>query len=254
MRVYGRTDVGRVRESNQDAFVCGTLSDTTLFAVVCDGMGGANGGNIASAIAAKVVAERLVENYRDSMTLDSIHNILESAVSAANAEIYDTALEDPTLRGMGTTMVVAVVCNDQVCVAHVGDSRAYSLTRKDRRIEQITTDHSVVQEMIESGKLTPAQAKNHPRKHFITRALGVEATVECDFTTFPYPENGMLLLCTDGLTNMVDTDEINIIAYSSGKEEIADRLIAAANMSGGSDNITVAVILPDSTRKDGGHG
>ncbi len=253
MRVYGRTDIGRVRQSNQDAFVCGTLSDTALFAVVCDGMGGANGGNIASAIAAKVTAERLVENYRDNMTMESVHNILESAVSAANAEIYDTALADPSLRGMGTTMVVAVVCGDQVCVAHVGDSRAYSLTRKERRIRQVTTDHSVVQEMIAGGKLTPAQAKNHPRKHFITRALGVEETVECDFTVFPYPENGMLLLCTDGLTNMVDTDEINIIAYSSGKDEIADRLIAAANMSGGSDNITVAVILPD-TRKDGKHG
>ncbi len=253
MRVYGRTDIGRVRQSNQDAFVCGTLSETALFAVVCDGMGGANGGNIASAIAAKVTAERLVENYRNNMTMDSVRNILESAVSAANAEIYDAALADPSLRGMGTTMVVAVVCNDNVCVAHVGDSRAYSLTRKERRIQQVTTDHSVVQEMIAGGRLTQAEAKNHPRKHFITRALGVEETVECDFAVFPYPENGMILLCTDGLTNMVDTDEINIIAYSSGKDEIADRLIAAANMSGGSDNITVAVILPDE-RKDGTNG
>lgn len=245
MRVYGRTDVGRVRPSNQDAFICGRLSPTTLFSIVCDGMGGANGGNIASAIAARVLAERLAENYRDGMSMESVHNILESAVAAANSEIYDAALADPALRGMGTTVVTAVVCGQQVCIAHVGDSRAYRLGRAARSIEQVTTDHSVVQEMVESGKLTAAQAKNHPRKHFITRALGVEYSVECDFTEFTLEDDDMLLICTDGLTNMVDADEIKIIAFSSGKDEIADRLIAAANMSGGSDNITVSVVLPD---------
>lgn len=245
MRAYGRTDVGRVRPSNQDAFICGRLSETTLFSVVCDGMGGANGGNIASAVAARVIAERLVENYREGMTTESVHNILESAVSVANAEIYDTALADPALRGMGTTVVAAVVSDRKVTIAHVGDSRAYRLCRHGRTIEQITTDHSVVQEMVESGKLTQAQAKNHPRKHFITRALGVENTVECDFNGFELGDNELLLICTDGLTNMVDADEIKIIAFSSDKDEIADRLIAAANMSGGSDNITVSVVLPD---------
>ena len=245
MRTYGRTDIGRVRPSNQDAFICGRLSETALFSVVCDGMGGANGGNVASAIAARVVAERLVENYRAGMETESIHNILESAVAAANAEIYDTALSDPALHGMGTTVVATVVSGDQVCIAHVGDSRAYRLIRPQRTIEQITTDHSVVQEMVQSGKLTQAEAKNHPRKHIITRAVGVEYTVECDFIEFPFPEDGMLIICTDGLTNMVDADEIKIIAFSSGNDEIADRLIAAANMSGGSDNITVSVILPD---------
>lgn len=245
MRTYGRTDVGRVRPTNQDAFICGRLSDTTLFAIVCDGMGGANGGNVASAVAARVMAERLVENYREGMTMESVQNILECAVSAANAEIYDAALAEPALRGMGTTVVAAVVREQQVCIAHVGDSRAYRLRRAARSIEQVTTDHSVVQEMVESGRLTQAQAKNHPRKHFITRALGVEHSVECDFTGFTLDDDEMLLICTDGLTNMVDADEIKIIAFSSNKDEIADRLIAAANMSGGSDNITVAVILPD---------
>lgn len=245
MRVYGRTDVGRVRPSNQDAFICGRLSDTTRFAIVCDGMGGANGGNVASSIAARVMAERLAENYRDNMSMDSIHNILESAVSAANVEIFDAGAADPALRGMGTTLVAAVVSDGRVLIAHVGDSRAYALNRPRKSIRQLTTDHSVVQEMVESGKLTPAQAKNHPRKHYITRALGVDATVECDFTSCDFPTDGMLLICTDGLTNMVDPDEIRIIAFSSNKDEIADRLIAAANMSGGSDNITVAVMLPD---------
>ncbi len=245
MRVYGRTDVGRVRPTNQDAFICGRLSPTALFAIVCDGMGGANGGNVASAIAARVTAERLVENYRENMTIESVHNVLESAVAAANAEIYDEATEDPSLHGMGTTIVAAVMCGDKVCIAHVGDSRAYRIDRPHRTITQLTTDHSVVQEMVESGRLTLAEAKNHPRKHFITRALGVEPSVECDFTEFSWLPDDMVIVCTDGLTNMVDTDEINIIACSAGRDEIADRLIAAANMCGGSDNITVAVILPE---------
>ena len=251
MHVYGRTDVGRVRPTNQDAFICGRLSPTAVFSVVCDGMGGANGGNVASAIAARVLAERLVENYREGAAMESVRNILESAVSAANAEIYDAALADPALRGMGTTVVAVVVCGEQVCVAHVGDSRAYRLNRAARSITQITTDHSVVQEMVESGKLTQAQAKNHPRKHFITRALGVELHVECDFNEFTLEDDEMLLLCTDGLTNMVDAEEIRRMALSCERDEIADRLIAAANMSGGSDNITVTVMLPDETERTG---
>lgn len=245
MRVYGRTDVGRVRPTNQDAFICGRLSPTALFAIVCDGMGGANGGNVASAIAARVTAERLVENYRENMTIESVHNVLESAIAAANAEIYDEAAEDPALYGMGTTIVAAVVCGDNVCIAHVGDSRAYRIDRAHADITQLTTDHSVVQEMVESGRLTQAEARNHPRKHFITRALGVEPSVECDFTEFGWTPDEMVVVCTDGLTNMVDTDEIGKISCSADKSEIADRLIAAANLCGGSDNITVAVILSD---------
>lgn len=251
MYVYGRTDVGRVRPTNQDAFICGRLSPQAVFSIVCDGMGGANGGNVASAIAARVLAERLVENYREGAPMESVRNILESAVSAANAEIYDAALVDPALRGMGTTVVAAVVCDRQVCIAHVGDSRAYQLTPVPRAIRQITTDHSVVQEMVESGRLTQAQAKNHPRKHFITRALGVELTVECDFNEFVLEAGERLLLCTDGLTNMVDAEEIKRMAFSCAPEELADRLIAAANMNGGSDNITVTVILPDETERTG---
>lgn len=245
MRVYGRTDTGRVRASNQDAFVCGQLSSDTVYAVVCDGMGGANGGNVASSLAARIVTERLVENYRPQMERESVRNVLESAVAAANAEIYDAAMADSRLQGMGTTLVAAVLTGPEACIVHVGDSRAYRARRNDTVIEQVTVDHSVVQEMIASGRLTLEQAKNHPRRHFITRALGVEPTVEPDFTKCTLSQGEMLLLCTDGLTNPVEVSEIGRIARSCPKEEIADRLILAANMNGGSDNITVALLFAE---------
>ena len=240
MRVFGRTDKGRVRNSNQDAFVCGRLSDTMLYAVVCDGMGGARGGNVASALAVKVIAERIAGGYRDNMTPQSVRHVLESAIAAANVEVYDTAQDDQDLKGMGTTVVAAVLCGKTAVVAHVGDSRAYLVTGSG--IEQVTRDHSLVQEMVERGRLTQSEAKNHPRKHFITRALGVEDTVECDINEVEIPPEGELLICTDGLTNMVETEEIFRITRSTPPDAAADRLISTANMAGGSDNITVALI------------
>ncbi|MBR3289472.1 MAG: serine/threonine-protein phosphatase, partial [Clostridia bacterium] len=153
---------------------------------------------------------------------------------------FDTAKGDPELQGMGTTVVAAVVCGQSAVVAHVGDSRAYLVTATG--IEQVTRDHSLVQEMVERGRLTQSEAKNHPRKHFITRAIGVEDTVECDINEVEIPAEGELLICTDGLTNMVETEEIFRIARSTPPEAAADRLISTANMAGGSDNITVALI------------
>ena len=240
MKVFGRTDTGRVRSSNQDAFISGTLPGGAVFAVVCDGMGGANGGNVASALGIKVISDRLLEVYREGMNEISLHNLLESAIAAANVEIYDTAMADTDLRGMGTTVVAVLIVEGLVHIAHVGDSRAYLITRE--AMEQITRDHSIVQSMVEKGQLTPDEAKNHPRKHFITRALGVEEEVACDYNEFSFPEEGLLLICTDGLTNMVETDEIERLARAGDPETIPARLISAANMAGGSDNITVVAV------------
>lgn len=240
MQTYGKTDTGRVRPNNQDAFACGRLADDVVFAVVCDGMGGAKGGNVASTLAVKMITERLASSYRENMTTQSIRYVLECAIAAANVEVFDTAVNDENLRGMGTTVVAAVVCGKTAVVAHIGDSRAYLVTEDG--LEQVTRDHSLVQEMVESGKLTENEAKSHPRKHFITRALGVEDMVECDIDEREIPERGALLICTDGLTNMVDTDEIRKILLSYPPQSVAERLIHAANMAGGSDNITVALI------------
>lgn len=240
MNVFGKTDTGRMRPNNQDAFVCGRLFTDTLYAVVCDGMGGANGGNVASAMAIRIIADRMVDTYRQGMSGGTIKNLLESAVAAANVEIYDTAMSDPDLRGMGTTVVAVIADGRDAYIAHVGDSRAYLLTGEG--IEQLTRDHSIVQAMVEKGQLTEDEAKNHPRKHFITRALGVEDTVQCDYTEISIPEDGSLLLCTDGLTNMVDADDIYAVVRKNGAEQAVQQLLDAANAAGGSDNIT-AVLL-----------
>lgn len=244
MRSIGKTDIGRLRSNNQDAFVCGRLSDDITFAVVCDGMGGANGGNVASAMAIRTIAKRLTGSYRHGMTIASMQNVLESAIAAANIEIYDAAMQDAELRGMGTTLVMAIVIGDDALIAHIGDSRAYIVT-EDYCIEQLTTDHSVVQQMVERGQITPEEAKNHPRRNFITRALGVADTVACDFTEFVFPKGASIVLCTDGLSGMVEADDIAKIMSLSITDSIPDRLIAAANRAGGSDNITVALITED---------
>lgn len=240
MNIWGRTDTGRVRENNQDAFLCGRLSERALFAVVCDGMGGANGGNVASSLAVRVVSNRIMETYREDLPEKSLRSLLESAVAAANIEVFDAAMEDPGLRGMGTTAVVVIAVERKAYITHVGDSRAYLL--RPGGMEQITRDHSIVQAMVEKGQLTQDEARNHPRKHFITRALGVEDTVVCDYSETALEEKERLLLCTDGLTNMLEPDEIDRLAQSTGSAELPDRLIHEANMAGGSDNITVVLI------------
>lgn len=240
MRAFGKTDTGSVRPTNQDAYILGQLSDTCLFAVVCDGMGGANGGNVASAMAIQVISGRITEGFREDMQGNSIYHMLESAISAANIEIFDRAMAEPELRGMGTTVVAALICGETAYIAHVGDSRAYLITPE--QITQITRDHSIVQDMVEKGQLTQSEARNHPRKHFITRALGVEDTVECDYTELTIPKDSTLLICTDGLTNMIESDDIYNTVKSTGAQEAIDCLIASANQAGGSDNITVVTI------------
>ncbi len=248
MVAFGGTDIGRVRASNQDAFVCGKLSDHVLFVIVCDGMGGENGGNVASAIAIRTIASRIAESYRSDMTMRSMQNVLESAIAAANIEIYDRGTHDTELRGMGTTLVMAVAMDSSVLLAHVGDSRAYLVTG-DKKIRQLTRDHSVVQQMLERGKITPQEARTHPRRHLITRALGADVTVACDFTELELPKQSTLLLCTDGLTGMVDPERIANIVCLSEEHTAVNRLISAANRAGGSDNITVALIKDTGDRR-----
>ncbi len=239
MEIYGLTDVGSVRSENQDAFATGRLADDVLYAVVCDGMGGASGGGIASRLAADLFAERMEKQYRPGMPEASLFHLMESAVDAANVGIFDKAAENPDLAGMGTTLVAVVIDRENAVAVHVGDSRLYRL-EKDT-LKQITTDHSVVQEMIDRGQLTEAQARSHPRKHFITRAIGVEGTVRCEFDTFTVSPDTRLLLCTDGLTNMLSDDEIVSLLQNGSPETVPGALIDAANTAGGEDNITAVI-------------
>ena len=240
MRIVAKTDKGNVRDSNQDAYAVGEFSDEVVWSVVCDGMGGAAGGNIASALAVKVISDKINASYREQMRDSSIKNMLDSALTAANIEVFDFAEAQPDLRGMGTTVVCAIVRDNQAYIAHAGDSRAYVINNGS--IRQITTDHSMVQDLLSRGKITAEQAEHHPNKNIITRAVGVDKGIEIDFEQIDLNDDDTLLICTDGLSNYVSNDEM-LELMSDGKHyAFADRLVKKANENGGGDNITVVVI------------
>ena len=240
MRIVAKTDKGNVRDSNQDAYAVGEFSDEVVWSVVCDGMGGAAGGNIASALAVKVISDKINASYRNQMRDSSIKNMLDSALTAANIEVFDFAEAQPDLRGMGTTVVCAIVRDNQAYIVHAGDSRAYVINNGN--IRQITTDHSMVQDLLLRGKITPEEAEHHPNKNIITRAVGVNKAIEIDFEQINLEDDDTLLICTDGLSNYVSNDEM-LELMSDGKHyAFADRLVKKANENGGGDNITVVVI------------
>ncbi len=240
MRIVAKTDIGLKRTSNQDAYLAGEFPGSVAWAVVCDGMGGAAGGNVASSTAVKIISERISSSYREGMGANSIRNMLVSAITAANISVYEMSQENPELHGMGTTVVAAIVIDGAVCVAHVGDSRAYILS--NNKLLQLTKDHSLVQEMVDSGSLTEDEAKEDPRKNLITRALGVGKEVRVDFLEEFIDDNDILLICTDGLTNYVEPNEICEITSDGKYYEFVDRLVKRANINGGGDNITVVTI------------
>ena len=175
----GKSDIGRARSTNQDAYHIGKISTDMAWSVVCDGMGGANGGNVASLVAVGAISANMDRNYNPEKPDSSIRGLITTAVINANALVYQKSKQTPDLAGMGTTAVLTVVKNDMAYVAHVGDSRAYHIT--DTQIRQITKDHTMVQYLIETGELTPEEAKEHPKKHLITRAVGVEDNVSVDY-------------------------------------------------------------------------
>lgn len=240
MKIVAKTDIGLKRESNQDSYAAGELPGSVAWAVVCDGMGGAAGGNYASSTAVKVISERITSLYRSGMSASSIRNMLTSAIVAANISVYDMSKADPELTGMGTTVVVSIVVDNTVYIAHAGDSRAYILS--DGSLNQLTKDHSIVQEMIDHGTLTPDEAKVDPRKNIITRALGVDSEIRIDFDIVDISENDVLILCTDGLTNFVEPQEIYELTDDGKFYEYAERLVIRANENGGGDNITVVTV------------
>ncbi len=239
MKIASRSDIGRVRSSNQDSFSAGEIRDAA-WAIVCDGMGGANGGNIASGKAVKIISDCIAGAYHSEMSANGVSAMLESAIIAANLNIYDEAAENESLQGMGTTVVAAVVANERIVLAHAGDSRAYLYDSGD--LKQITRDHSMVQKMVERGEITADEARNDPRKNVITRALGVAEDIEVEFGEIDFPKDSILILCTDGLTNYVDSGQMTSIISSNAFEVCPQLLVDAANQGGGTDNITVVMI------------
>lgn len=239
MNVFSKTDIGRKRECNEDFCRTAKFSDSIAFAVICDGMGGANAGDIASYIAANRIFEYVENSVSANMTPSAAEKMLRSAVITANMDVFEKSTSDENLNGMGTTVVAALVIGNIVCVVHVGDSRAYCFSKGE--LKQITVDHSVVQSMVEKGEITPDEAKHHPQKNIITRALGVDNDLNVDYNEFSAENGDTVLICTDGLTNYVNDADICKILEQRGNA-CSEKLVALANENGGGDNITVAII------------
>lgn len=241
MRISAKTDIGKVRSSNQDSYSAGELSGGVAWAVVCDGMGGAAGGSVASTTSVRIISHMINECYRDGMKPSSVYNMLESGIAGANASLFEMAQKDDSLTGMGTTCVAAIVVQSKAYVAHVGDSRAY-LISNNGEICQLTRDHSMVQDLVENGSITADEAKTFPGKNIITRAIGVDSRVDVDFIEYDFDEGDTLLICTDGLTNFVSDEQIVDSIKNISCFEYAEKLVGLANENGGGDNITVVSI------------
>ena len=239
MRLFSKVDIGKVRTSNQDAAEAFMITDNVAFAICCDGMGGAKGGDIASSNAIKVISDYVKNSYNPDMSNEKIASLLKNAILSANYTVFDIAKSNTELSGMGTTVVAAIVTENYAVISHVGDSRAYLV---NDNIVQLTSDHSVVQSLIESGKLSLAEAKSFPEKNVITRAIGVEPEVFPDCSIVPITENDSILLCTDGLTNFVEISEILNTFSNNNITDVADILIDKANSGGGGDNVSVVIV------------
>lgn len=231
-QIAGATDAGRVRRRNEDAFVCAP----PLFAVA-DGMGGAQAGEIASRLAASALRDELAHPPRADLPPEAR---LRSVIQEANRRIYAHAASDPRASGMGTTVTAALLVDGRVSIGHVGDSRAYRL--RDGTLEQLTEDHSLVADLVRSGRLTPEEAELHPQRSVITRALGTDAAVTVDSLTVDAQPGDVFLLCSDGLTTMVDEESVTRTILGAETLEAAARaLVEAANRGGGEDNVTVVL-------------
>jgi len=225
----GRTDPGRIRRRNEDAFVL----DPPLFAVA-DGMGGAQAGEVASRLAAAAFRE-----YHEADGLAPDERV-QAIIQEANRRIYERARADSDATGMGTTVTAALLIGGRVTVGHVGDSRAYRI--RNGRLEQLTEDHSLVGDLMRSGRLTPEEADAHPQRSVITRALGTDPEVDVDTSTVEVQPGDLFLLCSDGLTTMVaDEDILGILAAAPTLDDAARELVRAANTGGGEDNVTVVL-------------
>ncbi len=235
MKLWSITDIGAVRSDNQDSLRIEWLDEGTALAVVCDGMGGAKAGSVAS----RMAVSEFVEALRTKTPDITWSQAMERAVGRANTRVYDASLRNVDCQGMGTTLVAALVTEQTLYILNVGDSRCYEIA--EGKIAQITRDHSLVEDLLERGDITREQARVHPQKNLITRALGVDYSVKADI--FQRPNcGGYLLLCSDGLSNMVTDEELRLEVVSDDKENCCRRLLQRALDRGAPDNVTVIVV------------
>ena len=246
LKSFGLTDRGKVRKDNQDCFILEICeARNCLIAALCDGMGGAKAGGIASQLATKAFVSYVYTKLSSRRLRNvDIKRILEDACTEANGVSYEYSHFDDAFDGMGTTIVGGVIKNNgNGYIINVGDSRAYLISRRGGNILQITKDHSLVAELMEAGAITPEQARTHPQKNVITRALGSEATITCDFFTFDLQSGDILLLCSDGLSNIVS--DLEMLEYAKEfpqPEELCRSLMSKALNRGARDNVTVVAV------------
>lgn len=241
MNVWTITDVGAVRQQNQDFCRAEVLSDDRMLLVVCDGMGGARAGNVASELAAQTFVDAALERLSDPERAGDIKRLLEESVEIANHAVWHRSGTDPDCLGMGTTLVAALISEGICHVVNVGDSRAYAVTADG--IRRVTRDHSLVEDLVQRGEITPDQARVHPQKNLITRALGAAQETKADLFEEPGVEGGYLLLCTDGLSNVVtDQEMLYEVIHGGAPEECCKRLLDTALQRGAPDNVT-AILL-----------
>lgn len=239
MKIAALTDIGSCRQENQDNYCARQLVDGTGWGLVCDGMGGANGGRVASTLATQTMLRyfdhslRTIENGEEKA-------FMMRAFDNANRAVYEKATSDPEVLGMGTTGVCALQRGNLAHIVHAGDSRAYLW--HGGAIRQLTRDHSMVQQLVEAGSITPEQAASHPGKNLITRALGVREDVRPEYQQLELKAGDKLLLCTDGLTNMVPDEAIAAALSNTGFFAAAERLVQMALEGGGTDNVTVLLL------------
>ena len=241
MEYWGLTDPGCVRSQNQDAFRMERLDRNSLLCVVCDGMGGAKSGNVASSLAVDVFVEEVKQTWTPDMEKDRLDRMLQSAVKLTNFTVFDQSQQFEEFTGMGTTLVAVLIHGKNATIVNVGDSRCYCVSRNG--ISQLTVDHSVVQMMVARGEVTPERAKTYPGKNLITRAIGTEPQVRSDIFHQKLERGDSLLLCTDGLSNIVDEQEILFeVVYGENKEQCCQRLLDIAKNRGAPDNVTSVFI------------
>ncbi len=241
MKAFARSDIGKVREMNQDNFYIADQNDSVKLFIVADGMGGYKGGEIASKLAIDSSKNYILNNFEEAKKdKEKIIELLRSAIEYANMVIYEKSKEIEELNSMGTTIDICLIHSGRAYIGHVGDSRVYRLRKEIFR--KLTTDHSYVEQLLKQGNITKEEAYNHPKKNMLTKALGCTAFVEPDILVRGFQKNDILLMCTDGLTNMIKENQICQI-IKEDPEKATENLVNKAIEFGGLDNITAVIIL-----------
>ena len=243
MQYYGVCDIGKKRKENQDKIYLSNCDDNVKLFILADGMGGANAGSVASSTAVEFVKEYITKRFSDkNMSREEIEQLIKDAMFEANNFVYSKSKEIKEYAGMGTTLITIIINKNKVYIGHIGDSRVYRIRKNI--IRQLTKDHSYVEALVQNGSITKEEARSHPQRNVLLKVLGCEKNVESDIITKGFLKEDVLLICTDGLTNMIDVDEIYefVIEDKDNPEAACKKMLDEANSRGGYDNISIILI------------